>query len=567
MKFDIVIVTYNSTKWLKDCIESIENQKGIDKKNLNLYFVDNKSKDDTVEVLKKYKSGSELGSFNIIENHKNSGFGQANNIGFEKGKSEYVFFLNHDTKLDENSMKTMQEAIEKSDKEFAIWEFRQKPYEHPKYYNPVNGETSWCSGACFIIKREVFEKVQGFDKKIFMYAEDVDLSWKVRLEGYKIKYVPQATLTHYCYKEAMEIKPVQYYNSIVNNLNLRLKYGNFKDFLRWVKYTGGILLRPNEFKKSKSGLVKNIIKNIPKMPYYILWRNHDKRRKKLKTFKPTFYRFDYEIVREGAFVKNDEPLKQTPLVSIIVRTCGRPNVLRENLISLRNQTYKNIEIVIVEDGKNISEKMIKEEFSDLNIRYEATNEKKGRCFVGNRAMELATGEYLNLLDDDDLFFADHVETLLRGFEQEKEKYKLAYTSSLETKINVISREPSYKYEVEEIALVHNRPYSRLRLLTMNMFPIQAVMFKREIFEKYGGMDEELDNLEDWEMWARFGMENKYLYIPKATSLYRVPAKNETFEERQKEIDSYYKKAQEKILSRNIKMTAKDLLEEEKNNRM
>ena len=97
-----------------------------------------------------------------------------------------------------------------------------------------------------------------------------------------------------------------------------------------------------------------------------------------------------------------------------------------------------------------------------------------------------------------------------------------------------------------------------------MFPIQDIMFKKEIFEKYGGMDEELDNLEDWEMWARFGMENKYLFIPKVTSLYRVPAKQENYKERQQEIDSYYKRAQEKILSRNVKMTASELLEEVKN---
>lgn len=564
MKMDIVIVTYNSSKWLKDCIESIENQKDINLNEINLYFVDNKSKDDTISKLEMYKEKTKLGSFNIIENSKNSGFGQANNLGFEKGKSEYVFFLNHDTKLDEYSLKNMEKAIKNSSDEFAVWEFRQKPYEHPKYYNPINGETSWCSGACFIIKREVFEKVKGFDKKIFMYAEDVDLSWKVRLEGYKIKYVPEATLTHYCYKEAGEIKPVQYYNSIINNLNLRLKYGNFKDFLRWVKYTGGILLRESEFKKAKSGLIKTMLKNIPNMPYYIFWRNKDKRRRKLKKFKPTFYRYDYEISKEGAFVENDKALTKNPLVSIIVRTCGRPNVLRETLISLRNQTYKNIEIVIVEDGENLSEKMIKNEFSDLNIKYEATGQKKGRCYVGNRAMEIANGEYLNFLDDDDLFFADHVETLLRGFEG-NEEYKLAYTASFETKINVISREPKYEYEVKEIALVHNRPYSRIRLLTMNMFPIQAIMFKKEIFEKYGGMDEELDNLEDWEMWARFGMENKYLYIPKVTSLYRVPAKIENFKERQEEIDSYYKKAQEKILSRNVSMKASDLLNEYKNN--
>lgn len=484
-------------------------------------------------------------------------------MGFEKGDSEYVFFLNHDTKLDEDSLANMEKEIANSSKEFAMWEFRQKPYEHPKYYNPITGETSWSSGACFIIKREIFKKVEGFDKKIFMYAEDVDLSWKVRLEGYKIKYVPKATLTHYCYKEAQEIKPIQYYNSIINNLNLRLKYGNFKDFLRWIKYTGGIFIRQEVFKGAKRGLLVGCIKNIYKMPYYIFWRNSNGRRNKLKNFETTFYRYDYEIIREGAFIKNDEKLIEEPLVSILIRTCGRPNVLRQTLISIRNQTYKNLEIVIVEDGANKSEKMLQEEFSDLNIKYEATGVKKGRCYVGNRAMQLSTGKYLNFLDDDDLFFADHVETLVRALQENKD-YKLAYTSSFESKIDVISKEPEYTYIEHSKILVHNKPFSRIRMLTMNAFPIQAVMFERSIYEKYGGIDEELDNLEDWEMWTRYALENKYLFVPRTTSIYRVPARQVNYKQRQEEIDSYYKKAQKKIFSKNITIKPEDLLEEIKN---
>ena len=113
-------------------------------------------------------------------------------------------------------------------------------------------------------------------------------------------------------------------------------------------------------------------------------------------------------------------------------------------------------------------------------------------------------------------------------------------------------------------MLHNRPFSRIRLLEINLFPIQAVMFERNIYEKYGGMDEELDNLEDWEMWQRYSAENTYLYVPKTTSLYRVPAKQENYKERQEELDSYYKKAKEKINARNIVIKPEELLQEIKN---
>ena len=555
MKFDIVIVTYNSKKWMENCINSIENQKQFELKNLNLYIVDNNSKDGTQDYIKQRAKNTKIGKIELIDTGKNLGFGKANNYGFEKGNSEYVFFLNPDTELMEDTMYELEKDIENSSKDFGMWECRQKPYEHPKMYDILTGETTWASGACFVAKRDVFKLVGGFDKNIFMYAEDVDLSWNVRLHGYKIKYVPKSVVVHYCYKEAGEIKPIQYYNSIINNLNLRMKYGSSRQKLAWYKHFIKVMIRKGPFKGSRKNLLKAYFNNLKYLHYFSNWRNQ-------KENKDYVY-FDYEYVRQGDFEPIETKIEEEPLVSIIVRTCGRPNVLRETLISLRKQTYKNIEVVIVEDGENKSEEMIKKEFSDLNILYKATGEKKGRCKVGNLGMTLAHGKYLNFLDDDDLFFADHVETLVQALTKNPQ-YKLAYSTSFETKIEIKSKEPNYEYVEESRVLVHNRPFSRIRLLTMNLFPIQAVMFEKAIFEKYGGMDENLENLEDWEMWQRYSAENSYLYVPKTTSLYRVPAKQENYKERQEELDSYYNSAKEKIDSRNIVIKPKELLEEIKN---
>ena len=563
MKFDIVIVTYNSKKWMENCINSIEKQENFELKDINVYFVDNGSTDGTQEYIDTRSKRTNLGKIQLLNTGANLGFGKANNYGFENGDSDYVFFLNPDTELMEDTMYELKKAIESSDKEFGMWECRQKPYEHPKMYDILTGETSWASGACVIVKRDIFKQVGGFDSQIFMYAEDVDLSWNVRLHNYKIKYVPKAVVIHYCYKNAGEIKPVQYYNSIINNLNLRRKYGSFRQRLAWYKHFLKVMIRKGPFKGSRKNLLKYFFKNFKNMSHYTKWRNNADNKDYFNNFKPNFVYFDYEFVRQGDFEPIEIKLEEMPLVSILVRTCGRPNVLRETLISLRNQTYKNIEVVVVEDGENISEKMINEEFSDLNIIYKSTGEKQGRCRVGNIAMKLANGKYLNFLDDDDLFFADHVETLVQALSKNK-CYKIAYSTSFETKIEVKSREPKYEYIEESRVLVHNRPFSRIRLLTINLFPIQAVMFEKSLFEKYGGLDEELDNLEDWEMWQRYSTENTFLYVPKTTSLYRVPAKTENYKERQKELDSYYKKAKEKVNSRNIVIKPQDFLEEIKN---
>ena len=58
-----------------------------------------------------------------------------------------------------------------------------------------------------------------------------------------------------------------------------------------------------------------------------------------------------------------------PLVSIIIRTCQRPQVLQRALKSVQEQTYKNVQVIVVEDGKNESEEFIKKNFKDLNLLY------------------------------------------------------------------------------------------------------------------------------------------------------------------------------------------------------
>lgn len=176
---DIVIVTYNSEKWIKRCLDSLLKAKALSS-DLKLFFVDNHSSDQTVELLTAYEKKDDFSRFEIIQQEQNQGFGNANNLGASFGKDEIVCFLNVDTEVFEDTFKRLEEIIAESSKEIGAWEFRQLPYEHPKIYDPVTGITSWMSGAAFAVRREIFEKLQGFDKNIFMYAEDVDFSWRLR---------------------------------------------------------------------------------------------------------------------------------------------------------------------------------------------------------------------------------------------------------------------------------------------------------------------------------------------------------------------------------------------------
>ena len=528
--FDIIYVTYNSSKWIKRCFSSWE-KVNCDLSKVHIYVVDNASMDDTVALLEKEKLEKEkiFGSFTIVEEKNNWGFGKGNNIAFSKGKSEYVCFLNIDTEMFPDTMIELEREISLSDSDVGLWEFRQFPYEHPKMYNVLTGETVWSSGAAFAVRRKVYQEVGGFDEKIFMYGEDVDLSWRIRAYGYKLIYVPRVKIMHYAYKSAGEVKPNQHIYGVINHLLLRYRYGGMKTIL-----TGHIMFwkhicAPEAFLGAKKRLLKLYWKHFGLIVHF----NAHRKFKKIKPSVGCFIGWDYSAIRDGALYENFLP-ETKPLVSIIVRTCGRPCVLRETLISLRRQTYDNLEIVVVEDGAPSAQKMIENEFGDLNILYHATGEKIGRSKAGNLAMSLSHGKYLNFLDDDDLFYADHVELLVANIE--KSGGLAAYATSFETPIKVISQEP-YIYDVEKYLRVHKQSFNRIILCHHNYIPIQCIMFSKELFENYGGLDETVDALEDWDMWVRYSLYTDFIFVLKTTSIYRVPAKREINLKRQKDLDS------------------------------
>ncbi len=79
----------------------------------------------------------------------------------------------------------------------GLWEARQIPIEHPKDYDERTGETSWASTACSVAQTRLFKELNGFDSdSFFLYCDDVDFSWRVRLAGYKVIHQCSAMVYH-----------------------------------------------------------------------------------------------------------------------------------------------------------------------------------------------------------------------------------------------------------------------------------------------------------------------------------------------------------------------------------
>jgi GT2 family glycosyltransferase len=423
VKMDIVTVTCNDQKWFPNYLRSLIRQENFPLENINLVVVDNNSREENFKVLLDCKEEAEkaLGSFKILRQSENLGFARACNVGAAAMNGDLVFLLNIDTELESSALGHFYNSLRSGDTGFGAWEFRQFPYEHPKIYNPVTGEISWASGAALIVKRNIFDLLGGFDTNFYMYTDDVDISWRIRLEGYKIKYLPQCIVYHYSYQSFNDVKPLQYYYGIINNLQLRFKFGNKQEIIEGIQLVRNVFRDKGPFDHSRKKLLKLILSSAHKLLRQRRWFRKNK--EKIKKYAPhKFIGFDYEARREGSFIYNEKP-GISPVISVVVRTVNRPLVLAETLISLRNQTYKSFEVIVIEDGPRASKDLIEREFKDLHIKYHCTHEKMGRTKAGNLGLKMATGDYMCFLDDDDLLYADHFEVLIRQSERNPE-YKI-----------------------------------------------------------------------------------------------------------------------------------------------
>lgn len=128
---------------------------------------------------------------------ENYGTAKGHNILAGCDDADYIIVENPDILMAYDTIAMLFEPFRLSLSTIGMTEAKQLPIEHPKHYNMETGETSWCSTACTMIPRTVFEQVNGFDDRtFFLYCDDVDFSWRVRLKGHQLIYQPSAAVFH-----------------------------------------------------------------------------------------------------------------------------------------------------------------------------------------------------------------------------------------------------------------------------------------------------------------------------------------------------------------------------------
>lgn len=141
------------------------------------------------------KSCEAISSFEHRFFDANLGSAQGHNRLLEDVDSDYVLIMNPDIMLAPHTLLELFRPYQF--KQTGMVEARQLPIEHPKAYDPKTGETSWAATACALIPTLVIKELGGFDHEtFFLYCDDVDFSWRVRLSGRKVIYQATAIVYH-----------------------------------------------------------------------------------------------------------------------------------------------------------------------------------------------------------------------------------------------------------------------------------------------------------------------------------------------------------------------------------
>lgn len=209
-RVSIILVNYNGKKYLEDFMKSAYAQSYS---NIEIVLVDNASKDDSAQWIK-----ANYPEVKIIRMEKNEGFGEGCNIGIDYAINEgtdYILLLNTDTILDKNLVEELVENIDdnmvitatiykgdKSNKEFWYAGGRID-YETAKVDQLlyIDGKkksynVDFISGCCMMFHRDIIEKVGNFDRRFYLYYEDVDFCMRLRQHGINMKYITTTSLWH-----------------------------------------------------------------------------------------------------------------------------------------------------------------------------------------------------------------------------------------------------------------------------------------------------------------------------------------------------------------------------------
>ncbi|MBJ6108295.1 glycosyltransferase [Hymenobacter sp. BT523] len=243
---------------------------------------------------------------------------------------------------------------------------------------------------------------------------------------------------------------------------------------------------------------------------------------------------------------NNSLKHSAPLVSIGVASYNNDSYVIQTLESIRLQTYKNWELIIIDDcSTDNSVKLIRSwltAYPELKATLVAKEINRGVCHTLNSFLGMAKGKYVSTIGSDDIFSPDKLTRQVALMEAAPPKVGLVYTdlSKIDAAGNILV--PSV-YDTKEILPFAGDVW--LEMLKTNFLGAMTLLIRRECFTNVGFFDENLA-YEDWDMWLRLARKYEFLYLPEITCYYRIHG------------NSFMHKRKRQLIETNLRIVSKHL---------
>ncbi|HKJ05991.1 MAG TPA: glycosyltransferase family 2 protein [Flavobacteriaceae bacterium] len=303
----VIIVNFNAHYFIQQCITSVLASKNV---KVEIIVVDNNSEDKSpTEIAKNFPQ------VHLIKNKTNVGFGKANNQAAKLAKGKYLLILNPDTVIAEDCLEQLIHLYKRKNnlgitgvklidgggffapeskrgfpspkvsfnKLFGISSKTTGKYYATHIKENESGVVDILSGSFMFLKKAVFDEVDGFDERFFMYGEDIDLSYRVKINGYQNYYLSKSTAIHYKGESTPKTNTyLKYFHSAMEIFyNKHFKLNAVYDFIMqfgikfwyYLKYFNLLLKNNNSNKETIQYLNFNEISNefvFKNHTYYLL---------------------------------------------------------------------------------------------------------------------------------------------------------------------------------------------------------------------------------------------------------------------------------------------------------
>jgi glycosyltransferase involved in cell wall biosynthesis len=444
----VIIPCYNYAKYLSEAVESVLAQTYQD---FEIIIVNDGSSDNTQEVAEQLVQQHSQHNILLINQDNCGQPAISRNVGISRASGEYILPLDADDRIAPTMLEECLEILERDHSVAIIYCDRQdfggvQELAQALEYDPQRLPRANFMSYCAMYRREVWQAIGGYRTNL-RGIEDWDFWVAARALGYHGRRIP---------------KPLFYYR--------RHDTGVFQEVLAdydrkaaRLTLNNRELYSPEELKKAQMQLG----------------------------------------ISQGQPVAN-------PLVSIVVPTVNRPQMLFRALQSIFNQSFQDFEVVVVNDAGTEAESVVRKFCYRDNVTYHRHPANRGLAAARNAGIRLARGKYISYLDDDDFLYPNHLRTLVEAIA--KGEYRLVYSDAMKAR---------QERRGEEYVTVAHEPYPSTdfdfeNLLLRNQAPVLCIMHEKTCIDEVGGFDESLRSHEDWDLWIRMGARFPFGHVRQLT---------------------------------------------------